>query len=173
MSVLLAALCALAAGYCLVRCLDSHWRHGHRVGVDAWHGAMGIGMALMLLGAGQSGLYAVLFGLGAGWCAWSLWARNAGVAHLRLGVALAAMAVMLVPTAASAAPAGHEHHQHSHGAAGTGPIVAVALVVAAVVVGSAALLALRSPEGSLRARLGLGCEAVMAVALGWMAATAL
>lgn len=173
MSVLLAVLCALAAGYCLVRCLDSRWRYGHGVGLDAWHVAMGIAMAVMLLGPWQSGLYAAVFGAGAAWCAWSLWVRDAGGAHLRLGVALAAMALMLVPTAASAAPPGHEHHHHSHGAGGLGPVVAAALVVAAVAVGIAALIALRSPERTVRARVGLGCEVVMATAMGWMAATAL
>lgn len=173
MAVVLAVLCGLAAAYCLVRCLDSRWRHGHRVGLDAWHVAMGTGMALMLLGSGPSGLYAAVFGAGAAWCAWTLWARAGGAAHLRLGVALAAMALMLVPTAASAAPPGHEQHHHSHGSAGPGTIVGAALVVAAVAVGVAALLALRSPDGSARARLGLACEVVMAVAMGYMAALAL
>jgi hypothetical protein len=173
MSVLLAAMCAVAAGYCLVRCLDSHWRFGHPVGVDAWHVGMGLAMAAMLLGSTPGGFYAVVFGIGAAWCAWSIGVGHAGVAHLRLGVALAAMSVMLLPTAASAASPGHEHHHHSHGAGGLGPIVAVALVAAAVVVGVAALLALRSSRGSLRFRLGLACEVVMAGSMGYMAALAL
>jgi hypothetical protein len=174
MAVLLSVLCAVSAGYCLVRCLDSYWRYGHGVGLDAWHVAMGVAMALMLLGSGQSGVYAVVFGAGAAWCAWVLWVRDGGAEHLRLGVALAAMALMLAPTAASAAPAGHEqHHDHDHGAAALGSIMGSALLVAAVAVGIAALLALRSPGGTTRARLGLAGEVVMAGALGYMAALAL
>ena len=173
MADVLAVLCALSAGYCLARCLDSRWRYGHSIGLDAWHVAMAAAMAAMLLGTGLSLFYAVVFGAGAAWCAWSVWARRAGVAHLRLGVALSAMAVMLVPTAALGLPRRSRASRPRQRVRRNGSDHRDVAGLVAVAVGVAALLALRAPEGNARVRLGLACEVVMAAALGWMAATAL
>lgn len=187
MAVVLAVLCGLAAGYCLLRCVVPRWRSvDHGIGVDAWHVAMGAAMVLMLLGAGQSALEAALFGAGVVWCAWAVLARHGAGAHWRLGGALALMALMLVPTSASATPAETDmpgmagmsmpHHQHDLGStsSGLGSMLGPALIVGAVVVGLAAVYAVRSlPANDVRARLGLACEVAMATAMGWMAATAL
>lgn len=165
MAVVLAVLCGLAAAYCLLRCVLPRWRPAdHGMGVDAWHVVMGAGMVLMFLGLiGRSA--AVLFAAGALWCLWALVRRHATAAHARLGVALGLMALMLLPTPAGAAT------PHGHGMA-MGP--SAFLVAGAVAVGVAAVSAGRTvPAADVRGRLGLCCEVVMAVAMGWMAATAL
>jgi hypothetical protein len=164
-AVVLAVLCGLAAAYCLARCVVPAWRSSdHGVGVDAWHVVMGVGTVLMFLGyAGPPA--SVLFAAGVLWCLWAVVRRHATAAHARLGTALGLMALMLVPMPASAAT------PHGHGT-GAGP--SAFLLAAAVAVGVAAVSAGRTvPASDVRARLGLGCEVVMAVAMGWMAAAAL
>lgn len=182
MAVVLAVLCGLAAGYCLLRCLVPRWRSAeHGIGVDAWHVVMGAAMVFMLLGAGQSAIQAAVFGAGVVWCGWVLVVRHRSGAHLRLGSALALMALMLVPTSASASPDPVMHHHAGHdmaamSATGSGhaSTLGPVLLVGAVVVGVAAIVAVRSlPARDPRARLGLACEVAMAAAMGWMAATAL
>ncbi|GAB6984353.1 DUF5134 domain-containing protein [Nocardioides pyridinolyticus] len=168
MAVVLAVLCGLAAAYCLLRCVLPRWRAAdHGIGVDAWHVVMGAGMVLMFLDLmGRSA--SVLFAAGALWCLGALVRRHATAAHARLGVALALMALMLLPSPATAATAATPH---GHGMA-VGP--SAFLVAGAVAVGVAAVSAGRTvPAGDVRGRLGLCCEVVMAVAMGWMAATAL
>ena len=165
MAVVLAVLCGLAAAYCLARCLLPAWRAAdHGVGVDAWHVVMAAGMVLMVLGV-VAGATVWLFAAGVLWCLWAGVRRQGSAAHARLGVALALMTVMMLPMPVEAATP-HEHDM------GGGP--SVFLLAGAVALGVAAVSAGRAvPAGDLRGRLGLGCEVVMAVALGWLAAGAL
>lgn len=166
MAVVLAVLCGLAAAYCLARCVVPSWRAAdHGIGVDAWHVVMGAAMVLMVLGATPVAATTWLLGAGVLWCGWRLLRRHGSAAHARLAAALGLMAVMMVPTPASAAtPHGHAM------AMGPAPFV----LAAAVAVGVAAVSAGRTvPASDVRGRLGLGCEVVMAVAMGWMAAAAL
>ncbi len=211
-AVTLAVLCALAATYCLARCLVPRWRGDHPIAVDAWHVVMGAAMVVMLLapvGRRSAALQAGVFALVALWCGVHLLARAGSGAHLRLGVACAVMAAMLVPAAvpvaASAAhavaPAGspgasdssgaHGAHQHVAGmdmSAGSAadpmggvhampmaPVWLAVLMLAGVayVVLAAVRAALLGAERRPTARLALGGEIVMALAMGWMAALAL
>lgn len=174
-TVIVAALTALAAAYCLVRCLVPRFRGHHRVAMDAWHVLMGGAMVVMLAGglaAAPALGGAALFGAGALWFTCEAWILRR-TAHLRLAAASTVMTGMLLPLAWGA-PAGAAASDVMPGmASGSGGAGTPTWLAGALLTG-AALLALGAVAAGVRAReRGLRtsavCELVMAAAMGYMA----
>ncbi|MBZ5739437.1 hypothetical protein [Nocardioides mangrovi] len=68
----LALALGVATVHCLARCVVPRWRSEHGGAVDAWHVLMGVAMIAMLLapvGSGAATVQAMVFGIGALWCA--------------------------------------------------------------------------------------------------------
>jgi hypothetical protein len=190
MAALLGWCMVIVMLYCLARwSLPALRAPGHR-DLVAWHGLMAAVMAAMLLvplARSASAVALGVFAAGLGWSVFRIGRRVSRRAYLRLGVGCAAMSAMLLPVATAAATpadaaAGSHHGMHGHAGHGapdpgvatgqpwldvpTSLLVVLVVAVGLVLVASACRLAAGS--GPIAARVDASCEAVMAVAMGYM-----